>query len=158
MPQCAIGIEDIVIATATGSSNALQFDYVAPAPSGFIYAVSPQSYNPALKGVMNITGVGFGTDPAALRVDLANSSGKVYPMRILSLNDTFIKVGIPGGLAGDYKVQVNIIGLGELLPNASSVNDFTYELVITSISPSSGSYYGGTLINIKGINFSPALD
>ena len=61
---------------------------------------------------MNITGIGFGTDMTALRVDLANGSGKVYPMRILNLNDTYIRVGIPGGLTGNYKVEVNKIGLG----------------------------------------------
>jgi hypothetical protein len=97
---------------------------------------------------MNITGIGFGTDRSAIRVDLANASGKVYPMRILQLNDTFIKVGIPGGLAGKYKVQVNLIGLGEIMPNSSTVNDFAYELVMTSVTPSTGSFYGGTLINI----------
>jgi hypothetical protein len=31
-------------------------------------------------------------------------------------------------------------------------------LVINSITPSTGSYNGGTLIHLKGINFSPALD
>lgn len=158
VPQCSIGVEDITIASSTEVSNALPFTYVSPTPSGYIYSVSPQSYNPALKGIMNITGIGFGTDKTGIRVDLANGSGKVYPMRILSLNDTFIKVGIPGGLAGDYKVQVNLIGMGEIMPNSTNVNNFTYELVINSITPSSGSYYGGTLINIKGINFSPALD
>ena len=75
---------------------------------------------------MEITGVGFGTDMAAVRVDLANSSGKVYSMRVLNLNDSYIRAGIPGGLAGDYKVEVNIVGLGEILPNSSIVTDFTY--------------------------------
>ena len=70
---------------------------------------------------MEITGTGFGTDQSVIRVDLANSSGKVYPMRILSLNDTYIKTGIPGGLAGNYKVEVNLIGRGEILPNSTSV-------------------------------------
>jgi hypothetical protein len=107
---------------------------------------------------MEITGVGFGTNQNAIRVDLSNSTGKVYRMRILTLNDTYIKVGIPGGLAGKFKVQVNVIGLGEIMPFNSTCNDFTYELVINSVTPSSGSYNGGTLINIKGINFSPALD
>jgi hypothetical protein len=51
---------------------------------------------------MEITGIGFSSGTA--RVDLANSSGKVYGMRILTINDTYIKVGIPGGLAGKYKV------------------------------------------------------
>jgi hypothetical protein len=53
---------------------------------------------------LEITGAGFGVDIPSIRVDLANSSGKVYKMRILKLNDTYIKVGIPGGLAGKYKV------------------------------------------------------
>ncbi len=107
---------------------------------------------------MEITGEGFGTSQSAIRVDLANSSGKVYRMRVLILNDTYIKVGIPGGLTGKYKVEVNLIGIGEAIPNTTNVNNFNYELIINSVSPASGSYYGGTLINIKGINFSPALD
>lgn len=107
---------------------------------------------------MEIRGIGFGINANSIRVDLANSSGKVYRMRVLTLNDTYIKVGIPGGLTGRYKVQVNLIGLGEAIPNNTNVNDFAYELIINSVSPSSGSYYGGTLINIKGVNFSPALD
>jgi hypothetical protein len=107
---------------------------------------------------MEIRGIGFGINANSIRVDLANSSGKVYRMRVLTLNDTYIKVGIPGGLTGKYKVQVNLIGLGEAIPNNTNANDFAYELIINSVSPSSGSYYGGTLINIKGVNFSPALD
>lgn len=107
---------------------------------------------------MEIRGIGFGINANSIRVDLANSSGKVYRMRVLTLNDTYIKVGIPGGLTGRYKVQVNLIGLGEAIPNNTNANDFAYELIINSVSPSSGSYYGGTLISIKGVNFSPALD
>ncbi len=107
---------------------------------------------------MEIRGIGFGINANSIRVDLANSSGKVYRMRVLTLNDTYIKVGIPGGLTGKYKVQVNLIGLGEAIPNNTNANDFAYELIINSVSPSAGSYYGGTLINIKGVNFSPALD
>lgn len=107
---------------------------------------------------MEITGIGFGNDTNAIRVDLANATGKVYRMRILTLIDGYIKVGIPGGLAGKFKVQVNKIGVGEIMPNTSTCNDFTYELVINSVTPSSGSYNGGTLIHIQGINFSPALD
>jgi hypothetical protein len=93
-----------------------------------------------------------------LRVDLANGTGKVYQMRILQSNDTYIKTGIPGGLPGQFRVEVNLKGVGEAFPNAAGVNIFTYELVVNSISPLSGSFYGGTLIHLKGINFSPALD
>lgn len=158
MPPCQTGLQDIWISTATHTSNKLTFNYISPAPLGYIFTVYPQSHNPSLKGIMEITGVGFGTDQNALRVDLANATGKVYRMRILSLNDTYIKVGIPGGLAGKFKVQVNKISQGEIMPNDTSCNDFTYELVINSVTPNTGSYNGGTLINLKGINFSPALD
>jgi hypothetical protein len=90
-------------------------------------------------------------------VRLANSSGKIYNMRILSLNDTYIKTGIPGGLPGVFKVYVNVQGLGDAIPEPTSANIFTYELVITSVSPSNGSYNGGTLLSIKGINISPDI-
>jgi hypothetical protein len=112
MPPCQAGSQDIWISTSTHTSNKLTFNYNSPAPLGYIYSVFPQSHNPSLKGIMEITGVGFGTDQNVIRVDLSNSTGKVYRMRILSLNDTYIKVGIPGGLAGKFKVQVNKIGFG----------------------------------------------
>lgn len=112
MPPCQTGTQDIWIFTSTLTSNKLSFNYVTPNPLGYIFTVNPQSYNPSLKGIMQITGIGFGTDQKAVRVDLANSTGKVYHMRILTLNDTYIKVGIPGGLAGKFKVQVNKIGVG----------------------------------------------
>jgi len=79
-------------------------------------------------------------------------------MRVLQINDTYIKAGIPGGLPGNFKVEVNIIGVGEASPNTTNANSFTYELVIQSVTPNAGSYNGGTLINIKGINFSPVLE
>jgi hypothetical protein len=44
------------------------------------------------------------------------------------------------------------------MPNSTNVNDFTYELIINSVTPATGSYFGGTLLNLKGINFSPATD
>ena len=111
-----------------------------------------------MKGTMNITGSGFGLNMSGIRVDISNGSGKVYPMRILSMNDTVIKVGIPGGLTGVYRVEVNKLGVGDAFPNTTDANVFTYELVITSISPNSGSLYGGTLVHIQGVNFAPALD
>lgn len=159
VPSCSnLGSTPISISNGVTTSNSLNFDYINAAPPGIIFSVNPQTYNPSLKGTMEITGSGFGSNINGVRVDLANSSGKVYKMRILVLNDTYIKVGIPGGLAGKYKVQVNILGVGEAIPDTSSANDFTYELVINSVTPTSGSYNGGTLIHLKGINFSPALD
>lgn len=148
MPSCATGATTVSISNGVTTSNTISFTYVTSTPPATIFTVAPQSHNPSLKGIMVITGSGFGTDINGIRVDLANSSGKVYKMRVLVMNNTYIKVGIPGGLTGKYKVQVNIIGVGEAIPSTTPVNDFAYELIINSVTPSSGSYNGGTLLTI----------
>ena len=86
---------------------------------------------------------------------MANASGKVYEMRVLSVNDSVIECGLAGGTPGNFDVMVTLDGFGDIPPVNDSINNFAYELVIDSISPISGSYYGGTLITILGRNFSP---
>ena len=107
---------------------------------------------------MEIHGVGFGTDQSKVMVHLANASGKVYEMRILQFTDTYIKCGIPGGLPGNFEVEVYIDGIGNVPPNPTTADDFVYELTIDSVSPVSGAYYGGTLIVVKGKNFAPLVE
>lgn len=104
---------------------------------------------------MTITGSGFGTNLSAVGVSLANSTGKVYKMRVLELNDTVIKCGIPGGLPGNFDVKVSIDGVGDVDPVTATADDFVYELVVESVSPANVAYYGGTLLTITGRNFSP---
>lgn len=111
VPSCPnLGLTQIIISNGISTSNFLDFEYLAPNPPAYIFTVNPQSHNPTLKGIMEITGIGFtngstiANGATNVRVDLANSSGKVYGMRIITINDTYIKVGIPGGLAGNYKV------------------------------------------------------
>lgn len=124
-----------------------------------ITAIEPTSWSPVLKGVMKITGTGFGTDLSQLKVYLTNSSGNIYEMKALSVIDTEIKAGIPGGLPGIYDLNVIKIGFGNAVATPFTANDFAYEVSITSVSPSSGSIGGGTLITIAGKNFVPdALD
>jgi hypothetical protein len=68
-----------------------------------------------MKGVLNITGSGFGSDASQLTVYLTNSTGNIYQMKILSVNDTFIKAGIPGGLPGVFDVNVIKSGFGNAI-------------------------------------------
>jgi hypothetical protein len=129
------------------------FTYNPTATSVEIFSISPISWSPVMKGVMNITGSGFGTDASQLTVYLTNSSGNIYQMKVLSASDTLIKAGIPGGLPGMFDVNVIKTGLGNAISNPTTANDFTYEVVIDSVSPISGSIGGGTLITITGKNF-----
>ena len=87
---------------------------------------------------------------------LSNSSGKVYPLKIIELHDDRIKVGLPGGLPGPFKVEVTLPATtGDAIAIPANANDFDYLFSITSVTPQTGSYYGGTLLTITGVNFSP---
>lgn len=73
------------------SNTNLSFTYTdgsATAPK--ISSLSPSSSNPAKKGVLNITGSGFGTNSSQVNVFLANSSGKIYQLSILKITDTLM--------------------------------------------------------------------
>ncbi len=104
---------------------------------------------------MEINGVGFGTNASELKVFMTNSSGNVYQMKILELTDTKIKAGIPGGLPGKYDINVVKKSFGNAIAEPATANDFTYEVKVTSITPSEGSFNGGTLLTIAGVNFVP---
>jgi len=106
IPACGIsGLSDIVANYKTYTSD-VPFMYDYPLTSVLITSISPVSWSPVMKGVLNITGSGFGTDVSKLKVFLTNSTGNIYQMKILSANDTFIKAGIPGGLPGLFDVNV----------------------------------------------------
>ena len=108
-----------------------------------------------MKGVLNITGTAFGNDSSLITVYLSNGTGNIYKMKVLTITDTFIQAGIPGGLPGLFDVNVIKSGSGYASVNPVTANDFTYEVVITSVSPLTGSYNGGTLLTITGRNFVP---
>ncbi len=77
-------------------------------------------------------------------------------MKIMNFTNTSIVVGLSGGNPGNYTVQVTVDEHGDSQPANSGSDLFTYDFAITSVSPSSGSYFGGTLLTITGVNFSPA--
>ena len=105
---------------------------------------------------MEIIGSGFGNDSSILTVQLlSQEGGKNYPMKILDFNHTSLQVGLSGGLPGLYKVEVIKEGFAISQADPVNANLFTYEIVIEDIHPRVGSPYGGTLLTIRGRNFSP---
>jgi hypothetical protein len=154
VPPCTNGTATITYAY-NNITKTISFTYVIPVIVPLINSVSPTSANPTKKGVMTILGSGFGSSVSDVTIYLANSTGKIYKMRVLSVNDSTILAGIPGGLPGNYSVQVSINGVGDIPPFNAIANLFAYQVSILSITPNTGSYYGGTLVTITGINFSP---
>lgn len=78
------------------------FAYTVANTTFEINSILPVSWSPVRKGVINITGIGFGTVVGDITVYLTNSSGNVYQMKVLSVTDTLIKAGIPGGIPGKF--------------------------------------------------------
>ncbi len=104
VPACTtVGAQDINY-LYNGINKQISFSYTTPVIVPVINSVSPSTFNPTKKGIMIISGSGFGTSLSDISIYLANSTGKVYQMRALSVNDTTIKAGIPGGLPGNFKV------------------------------------------------------
>jgi hypothetical protein len=159
IPSCNVVGSTTISSSFKSFTANVAFTYLDINDALQINSLFPSSWSPVMKGVMNITGAGFGTDPTKLTVFLTNSSGNIYQMKVLSTTNNILKVGIPGGLPGYYDVTVIKEGFGSAIPLPASGNDFAYEVVITGVSPSSGSIGGGTLITISGKNFVPdALD
>ena len=52
---------------------------------------------------------------------------------------------------------MSMTGFGSLLYDPVDSNDFTYGTFITSVTPTSGSIFGGTVLTIIGENFSPTV-
>lgn len=158
MPACAsTGVQSVTVAVGSSTSSSLTFTFTDGSVSApIISSIAPPSHNPAIKGLLNITGTGFGTVAANIQVFLSNSSGKVYQLRVIAATDTRITVGLSGGLPGVFTVQITLPNsVGNSIATGGA-DQFQYLCSITSISPTSGSYYGGTLLTITGNNFSPA--
>ena len=66
-----------------------------------------------------------------------------------------MRVGLPGGGAGTYYVEVNVPTNGDSIPATTNANRFRYRFMIQAITPQTGSFFGGTLLTITGLNFSP---
>ena len=68
----------------------------------------------------------------------------------MTINDSYIRAGLPGGREGDYTVEVNLPTIGDSIAAGANTNAFSYKFTVSSISPQTGSYYGNTLLTITG--------
>ena len=116
-------------------------------PAGFNYsnAFTPDISNLSPSSdsgptTLTLTGSGFGTDPSV-------KVGE-YECIISASSLTSVTCDIPGLPGGQYEVTLN----NPLLGNSNSEVFFSI-LEISSVTPSSGSFGGGTPLNITGTGF-----
>lgn len=154
VPACTASVQSLTY-SFNGITKSTQFTYETPSTSSIINSISPITASPVKKGLLTISGSGFGSNVSLIIVYLANSTTKIYQLKVMSVNDSVITCGLSGGLPGNYFVQVTIADIGDIPIASTSTNLFSYKLSVISINPTTGGYNGGTLITITGTNFSP---
>lgn len=111
-----------------------------------------------VRGSITVTGTGFGTDKTKLNAWLTKNGVNVYQMDVLEATSiTSLKLKIPSGQSGEFRVKVLQTDLGFAVVTPVDANKFTYGIFVDSVSPATGSKFGGTIITIAGSNFSPVL-
>lgn len=127
-----------------------------------IFKVYPPYASPVLKSDLIVAGENFGTDYEKLTVTLVSKAdaSKTYDCKLMSnlqLERNGLTCQLGGGDAGAYRVVVRHSEYGYSRPTPETAADFEYKVEVTSLSPSSGSVAGGTILTIKGVNFSPTI-
>jgi len=149
-PSRAAGTINITVTTpggtsATGASN--QFTYVTPAPT--VASVSPTSGTTAGGTVVTLTGTNF---TGATGVSFGATAATSFTVN----SATSITATAPAGAAGTVNVTVTTPGGTS---STSAANQFTYVVpapTVASLSPTSGTTAGGTVVTLTGTNFTGA--
>lgn len=137
---------DVTLAVTTGvGSDTQTITYVAP-PT--VSSVSPGAGPVSGGGTLTITGSSF-TDATSVQIGGNTASN------LTVVSDTEITVTIPAHAADLSDVKV-VSGFGE----DTLANGYRYAASpdIASISPTSGTYLGGTTVTISGLNFTGATE
>ena len=129
----------------TASSSALTPLGTVPT----ISSVSPNNVNPVLQTDITITGTNFDATSAQTSVYLKTASNnKAAECLTVSSTSTQIVCKLLGAPTGTYSIYA------QTSQGYSNSQSFTVQTVITSVSPTSGSVAGGTLLTITGGTFS----
>jgi hypothetical protein len=142
------GDVDVTVTTASGTSAADvfdKFDYVGPSVS----AVVPPAGSPDGGEQVLIEGGGF---TGATAVDFGSTAAKSFTV----VTDSEIKAISPEGRIGTV-VDVTVTAPIGTSPRFSPDHfTFTFDPLVTGVSPSSGTVRGGTTVTLTGANMGGA--
>ena len=143
-PPSTDGVKTIAVTTAGGTATT-SFNYGTPEPT--ITSVNPDAGPTSGGTLFTITGTNL-TGTSSVKV------GAVAATSVVVVDATHVTAVTPAGTAGVKSVSLTTVG-GTFTAGGA----FTYIApapTISSVSPSSGSTLGGTLITITGTNLTGA--
>uniref|UniRef100_A0A3B4Y5A4 PKHD1 like 1, tandem duplicate 2 n=1 Tax=Seriola lalandi dorsalis TaxID=1841481 RepID=A0A3B4Y5A4_SERLL len=104
-----------------------------------VSGISPSQGSHGLGTLLTVTGTGFSSENASIMVGAARC-------RVEQITGH--------ASAGNYPVWVSFPSLGDSRYAGGNAPRFTYQLIVSSFSPPSGSVAGGTLLTVSGFGFS----
>ncbi|KAA0710209.1 Fibrocystin-L Polycystic kidney and hepatic disease 1-like protein 1 [Triplophysa tibetana] len=132
--------------------NIWMYDVEYPQQS-FYYTVEQTpdiiSVSPATGPVgtqITISGSGFGTDAALVSVEI-----DAVGCNVTSITDTQLMCTVGEHAGGTFPVLL----YHQVKGHALSQSVFSYELLLTGVTPNEGSYAGGAVVAIRGSGFDP---
>ncbi|XP_061122944.1 PKHD1 like 1, tandem duplicate 1 [Syngnathus typhle] len=141
-PQVEVYINGIP-SKCSGDCGFEWLDEKTPTVSG----ISPSQGSIGLGTLLTVTGTGFSNESASVMVGEAPCV-----VEDVSAESLVCRLGSAG--AGTVPVWINFPSLGHPRFVGGSVLNFTYQLIVSSFSPTSGSTAGGTLLTVTGFGFS----
>ncbi|XP_011607160.2 fibrocystin-L isoform X2 [Takifugu rubripes] len=112
-----------------------------------VTGISPTQGSNGLGTLLTVTGTGFMSENASVVVGNAKC-------HVEQITNTTQVCRLGSASAGTYPVMVSFPSLGYSHYTDGNELNFTYQLIIISFSPSSGSIAGGTLLTLRGFGFS----
>ncbi|KAG5842965.1 hypothetical protein ANANG_G00183390 [Anguilla anguilla] len=146
VPESRPQVEVLINGIPSKCSGDCGFEWSA-AKTPVVTGVSPAQGSYALDTVLTITGSGFNSENATVLIGDVKCS-------VLQINNSSLTCRVGGASAGTVPVSVSLTGLGHAHYSQEAGFNFTNQLGVVSISPSSGSTAGGALLTVTGYGFS----
>ncbi|KAK2830693.1 hypothetical protein Q5P01_018624 [Channa striata] len=112
-----------------------------------VTGISPSQGSDGLATLLTVTGTGFSSENASIQV-----GGASCAVEQASATTQVCRLG--SASAGTYPVLVNFPSLGKSWYASGNIPLFTYQLIVSSLTPLTGSVAGGTLLRVTGFGFS----
>ncbi|XP_056153970.1 fibrocystin-L-like [Lampris incognitus] len=112
-----------------------------------VTGISPSQGSHGQGTLLTVTGTGFSSENATIMVGYARC-------QVEEVTSTTQVCRLGSASAGTYPVSVTFPSLGYARYSGDNILKFTYQLIVSSLSPLSGSLAGGTLLTVMGFGFS----
>lgn len=141
LPQIRVYINNI-LSWCSGDCSFQWTDEKTPVITG----ISPSQGSDGLGTLLTITGTGFPDERATVMVGKSecNVTTTTATTQVCSLSQS---------VAGTFPVTVTFPSLGNCRYSGNNTLYFTYQLIVSSFTPLSGSLAGATLLTVSGFGF-----